>query len=128
MATGLLLAFLPTDILPVCEIRDGMSPMRCHWTGRALTGYGYAIFVLGIFLYLGRGAAVRIGIAAATFIVCLSAALVPTLFIGMCRSPEMPCNTGTLPGACIILSLAGLICIVAIVVLKRRLMEDHTSQ
>ncbi|MCC8167213.1 MAG: DUF4418 family protein [Planctomycetes bacterium] len=128
MAAGLLLAAIPTTILPVCDIRDGMAPMRCHWTGRALSGYGCAIFVLGALLFLGRNAGFRLGVAAAALVVCISAALVPTHFIGTCRSPEMPCNTGTLPGALVVLSLAGLVCLLSIFVLKRRITEVRTSQ
>lgn len=121
LATGALLFLTPTMILPVCEVQEGAAPMRCFWSGRVLAGYGATLFALGVFLYFCRTAAARAGVAASALMVAISAVLTPTFVIGMCRSPSMPCNTGTYPGALVVLALTAAACIAILFYLRRRI-------
>lgn len=97
---GTLLAAVPTRLLPVCE-----APMRCHWTGTALAGFGAAFFLSGAPLFLCRDSGVRLGVSLAALLWAGLGIAVPTLLIGMCASPAMPCRTGTYPAALIVLAL-----------------------
>lgn len=124
MALGLLLAFLPTNILPVCHVEEGAVPMRCHWTGRVLTGYGAALVALGALMFLCRTASMRAGVAASALVVAVSAALVPTHFVGMCQSPMMPCNTGTYPGSLVLLALAAVVSLATLFQLRYVMKRD----
>lgn len=102
---GILLALAPLALFPVCE-HEGLRmrlasgkevPMKCFWTARAELGLAILLVANGILLTLfsktgdGRTAA---GMAAAIGVVVI---LVPSVLIGTCMNPQMPCNVGTKP-------------------------------
>ena len=100
---GLLLAFIPEKIAPVCCAADGAKMMKCFWTGRTLLGIGALIALLnGCFCFMKSG---QNGIAAANILIALYAVAVQTFLIGTCKMPAMSCNTHTKPA---VFLLAGL--------------------
>lgn len=102
---GLLLALVPGHVLPVCAVAALAPPMRCHWSGSVLAGFGTTFFAAGALLFLSRQAGVRTGISIMILPVAALAAMAPTYLIGMCRMATMPCRTGTYPAAMILLAL-----------------------
>ena len=116
---GALLAFVPGHIFPVCAVAHGAAPMRCHWTGAALSGFGAAFFLLGVMLFFCGDAGARRGISLAVVVMAVLAGLMPAHLIGMCGSPAMPCRVGTYPAAMILLSMIALSGLANALVLKR---------
>ena len=104
-ALGLLLTAIPLRLLPVCAVQHGASPMKCHWSGQMLAGFGVTFFLLALLLFACRTAGVRMGISAAAVLFAVMAGMVPAYLIGMCGAPTMPCRTGTYPAVMIVLSL-----------------------
>ncbi len=103
IACGLLLAFIPDKIAPVCRVAEGAKMMKCFWTGRALLGTGVLLALLnGCFCLMKSG---QNGIAVANILVALYAVAVQTVLIGTCKMPTMSCNTHTKPA---VFLLAGL--------------------
>ena len=125
MAFGVLLALVPFYILPVCEIGGGMSPMRCHWTGSVLTGFGVFFVVVGTLQLPWRDNGVRIGISVMTVCAAILGGFVPAHLVGMCTSPAMPCRTGTYPAVMILLALIALTGTVNAVFLAYRLRKEQ---
>lgn len=106
---GALLAVVPGWILPVCTVEHGKTPMKCHWSGSMLTGFGWTFIAIAILLFFSRSWQVRLGIAATALLVVVTVALTPTYLIGMCAMPTMPCRTGTYPAALVLLAGIALI-------------------
>jgi hypothetical protein len=72
---------------------DGkMVPMKCHWTAIAEIGAGLFLGLVGIFyLFSKRKETVRMlsGFGGASGLLILA---FPTVLIGVCANPMMPCN------------------------------------
>lgn len=115
---GLLLLTVPLHIFPVCEVREGMDPMRCYWSGWLLAGSGATFFLLGILVSVFRTPKARMAVGTVMIAVAALTALTPTWLVGMCKSAMMPCRTGTLPAAMIIAGIMVLEGIFLIVYLK----------
>ncbi len=105
LVLGVLIALTPRYIFPVCEYKGmrimtqggGYVPMRCFYTGQAELGLGLLIVLLSAFLLLSTQRETQIYLSlslAAAFSLSL---LLPTVLIGICRSPTMPCRVGTWP-------------------------------
>lgn len=124
-ALGLLLAFIPGRILPVCAVARGAAPMKCHWTGMVLSGFGVSFFLVGALLFFFRDAGVRRGISVAAVLMAVLAGTVPTYLIGMCGSPAMPCRIGTYPAALIALALIALAGLANVFVLKDKVAQER---
>lgn len=120
VVTGMLLAAVPGHLLPVCAVRDGAPPMKCHWSGNMLAGFGWTFVALGILLFLCRSREMRQGISLASLALAATAALVPTHLIGMCASPTMPCRMGTYPAVMILLAMLALENVLNILFLRHR--------
>lgn len=111
---GLLVALVPTVILPVCqellETKAGMFvPMRCHYTAQAEIAIGSLLVFTGALLFVfGQRFEVRGALGAVTVALGVVVILIPTVLVGTCRNPEMPCNVGTKP-ALILLGAATLL-------------------
>jgi hypothetical protein len=117
---GLLIALVPEYVLPVCgtslETKAGtLVPMRCFWTARAELGVGALIVLAGILLFLSRNRSTTLSLHAMVSGLGLVTVLVPTVLIGVCAGPTMPCHEGTLPAlvmlGCLVMvaGLAGII-------------------
>ena len=105
---GLLLAAVPEWIFPVCGVHEGAAPMKCHWTGRIVTGFGAAFFLTGVLLFVCRDSGVRAGVSIMAVLMSVLAALTPSYLIGVCASPVMPCHMGTYPAIMVTLALVAL--------------------
>ena len=121
-ALGLLLAALPFRLLPVCAVGPGASPMRCHWSGMMIAGFGATFLLMALLLFLFRNPGVRMGISAAAALLTITAGMTPTRLIGMCSAPAMPCRTGTYPAAMVATALIAMACLFNILYLR------HTSR
>jgi hypothetical protein len=66
-------------------------PMKCHWSARAELGLGLPLLALGVMLPASRRKEARrsLGILGATLGALVI--LVPTILIGVCSNPDMPC-------------------------------------
>ncbi|MCC8110000.1 MAG: DUF4418 family protein [Planctomycetes bacterium] len=125
VALGLLLTAIPGWLFPVCPIKDHAAPMRCYHSGVWLTGIGVGVVGLGVLLFLLKGAAARTVLAIAVVAAGIAAALVPTVLIGMCRSPMMPCRTGTYPAAMIVAALIALCGVIDIFFLRSVFLRER---
>lgn len=125
---GLILAFGPITIFPVCGIathKEGeamqmedseskvqnssmsvamSSPMKCHWTARAILGIGVLIVIQGILLLLISSCAIRLGITIGIGLNGILGIVIPTWLIGVCASSKMDCHELTFPALIIISS------------------------
>lgn len=125
---GFLLAVGPITIFPVCGIatheEGGIkqrmeseskaqtssrsvtmnSPMKCHWTARALLGIGILIAIQGILLLLISNSAIRLGITIGIGLDGILGLLISNWLIGVCASSKMACQALTLPIVTIISS------------------------
>lgn len=125
---GLILAFGPITIFPVCGIstnKEGeemqmenseskvqdssmsvtmSSSMKCHWTARALLGIGVSIAIQGILILLISSCAIRLGITIGIGLNGILGIVIPTWLIGVCASSKMACQELTLPALIIISS------------------------
>ena len=110
-AAGLITALIPTVIFKVCEAMDGKF-MKCHWTAQTEVYIGIAVILLGILISLSREKAASAAFSVASAINGILIILIPTVVIGVCGSPDMPCNSGTRPALIIagsLIVIAGLI-------------------
>lgn len=120
MILGLLIAFGPIIIFPVCgmqveetggeigkEIQEGvMQPkMKCLWTARAELGIGILIAILGMLHFILGSNQVRIGLSIAAALNGVLAFLIPKTLIGVCKKAGMMCLIGTLPALTILSGL-----------------------
>jgi hypothetical protein len=75
-------------------LADGREiPMKCHWTGRAELGVGLPLLAVGLTMFFSRRRESKrnLGLVGATLgIVTI---LLPTVLIGVCGSPDMPCHS-----------------------------------
>lgn len=75
-------------------LADGREiPMKCHWTGRAELGVGLPLLAVGSTMFFSRRRESKrnLGLVGATLgIVTI---LLPTVLIGVCGSPDMPCHS-----------------------------------
>ncbi len=104
---GLLIAFIPQYIFPVCEkaietASGKFVPMKCFWMAKAELGVGGLIVIGGLFLLLVRSPAIKAGINMMIFFAALLALTLPVFLIGTCPSPKMPCHAGTMPALIIV--------------------------
>jgi hypothetical protein len=97
---GLLLAVGTQTIFPVCE--TGENVMKCFWTGRAATGIGGVIAVIGILLLVFGNKRTRTGLLLSLVPIGIYAVLIPNLLIGVCGGAHMDCRALALPAITII--------------------------
>jgi hypothetical protein len=97
---GLLLVVGVQTGFPVCEA--GEKIMKCFWTGRAASGIGGVITVIGILLLIFKDKRTRIGLLLSLIPIGIYAVLIPNLLIGVCGGAHMDCRALALPAITII--------------------------
>jgi len=96
LVLGLLIAFGPQSIFPVCEF-NLEKPMKCNWMGKAELGVGLVIAVIGVLQMVMDHAKVRQGLSMAAVPMGLLTLLLPLKLIGVCMNVHMRCVTLTRP-------------------------------
>lgn len=107
VALGMLVAFIPTFIFPVCnnmiELMNGKTLfMKCHWTAMAEILVGVLILCNGIMLMGFKKRETRMALSIMLFIHGLAVMLIPTVVIGMCETATMACRVGTGPALIVV--------------------------
>jgi hypothetical protein len=75
------------------ETVDGMSvPMKCHWTAIAEMAAAVPLGLAGIFTATSRRRETRTTVSLFGMAACAFVLLIPTVLIGVCANPMMPCN------------------------------------
>jgi hypothetical protein len=98
IALALVIAIVPlfTDCLAngrTLTTADGRSvPMKCHWTAIAEIGLAVPLALVGVFTFISkRKETLRthnlVSLALGALVI-----LFPTVLIGVCANPSMPCN------------------------------------
>ena len=122
LVLGLLLAFTPKNLAPVCAPMHDGSFMKCHWMGEAVVYLGIAIAVLALIIlfvstYLNNTGA-ALGLILANIVVGVFTLMTPISILGTCGNPMMDCNVHTKPMV-ILLSSIFIIANVVYLVLNR---------
>jgi hypothetical protein len=92
---GLLLILIPRFILPVCEY-TGKPSMKCSSVAHYEMALGAAILLISGALYWLKKTGVQLGILLACTVAGIAVIWIPE-YMGYCKSPNMPCNYGTVP-------------------------------
>lgn len=88
-------------------LADGRQiPMKCHWTGRAELGLALPLFAVGVTMMFSRRKESfrNLGVGGTTL--GIVAILLPTVLIGVCGNPDMPCNSTMRPALVLMGALA----------------------
>ncbi len=101
---GILVALTPHYIFPVCAYYDklietkggGLMPMACSYTARAETIVGLGIVLIGLMLWLAKERETKIFLSVLIAAKGLAVLTIPEI-VGYCKSPMMPCFSGTVP-------------------------------
>ncbi len=68
-------------------------PMKCHWTGRAELGLGLPLLAVGVTMFFSRRRESRRNLGIVGVTLGVVTILLPTILIGVCNSPDMPCHS-----------------------------------
>jgi uncharacterized membrane protein YkvI len=66
-------------------------PMKCHWTGQAELGLGLPLVAIGLVMIFSRSKESRRVLGITGMSLGGVAILLPTMLIGVCMNPDMPC-------------------------------------
>jgi hypothetical protein len=113
VASGLLLLLLPRYILPACEYL-GHPAMHCSDTARAEYVVGALLIALGVAAAILKLKATGIVCSGVSIILYVVAFRLPDIF-GYCRSTQMPCNYGMVPGVRFVSVLSAIIMAIAFI-------------
>ena len=112
---GIIIILIPNYIFPVCPglletVAGKHVPMKCFWTARAEIGAGALVVLGGCALLLFKDHGARFGVSLMTAFAGALVVAIPTVLIGVCGSPVMPCRSGTLPAlvvsGCLVIAAA----------------------
>jgi len=74
------------------QLPSGKSiPMKCLWTARAEIGLGILLLAVGALLFISRKLETIRSLSILALILGILITLFPTVLIGVCGNPEMPC-------------------------------------
>ncbi len=74
------------------QLSSGKSiPMKCLWTARAEIGLGILLLAVGALLFISRKLETIRSLSILALIIGILIILFPTMLIGVCGNPEMPC-------------------------------------
>jgi len=128
---ALLIAIVPifSDCLSagrMLTLADGREiPMKCHWTGRAELGLGLPLLAVGLTMFFSRRKESKRNLGIVGVTLGVVTILLPTVLIGVCGMPDMPCHAIMQPA----LTLMGILVIgisLAVVILNWR-REQETA-
>ncbi len=119
MLSALVLIFVPSFYTcaaygKAIQLPSGKSiPMKCLWTARGEIGMGVLLVAVGLFLFISRKLESRrflsiLGLILGSFII-----LFPTVLIGVCINPDMPCVVVMKPILLLIGIITGMLGVVA---------------
>lgn len=102
---GFLLIFGPVYLFPVCQSKGmmievkkgGFIPMKCTYTAKAEIALGILVITVALLLLVARHKESRRLLNILLLTIGVLVILVPIWLIGVCSSPTMPCQAGTLP-------------------------------
>ncbi len=77
-------------------------PMKCHWSGRAELGLALPLFGVGLMLIFGHFKETRRTLGITGILLGIVAILLPTVLIGTCQNPDMPCLSAMKPALILI--------------------------
>lgn len=95
---AMLIAIVP--IFTDCQSHDRMItlangsqiPMKCHWTGRAELGLGLPLLTVGLAMLFSRRKESFRNLGLVGISLGIVTILLPTVLIGVCVMPDMPCH------------------------------------
>jgi len=73
--------------------RDGMVPMKCHWTGMAEIGVAIPMYIVAAVMITNRRRKTLAFLSLMGMVLGALAIAFPTKLIGVCPDPVMLCNT-----------------------------------
>jgi hypothetical protein len=74
-------------------LADGREiPMKCHWSGRAELGLGLPLLAVGVTMLFSRRKESRRNLGIVGVTLGVVTILLPTILIGVCGMPDMPCH------------------------------------
>ena len=68
-------------------------PMKCHWTGRAELGLGLPLLTVGLTMFFGKRRESFRNLGLVGISLGIVTILLPTVLIGVCGMPDMPCHS-----------------------------------
>ena len=68
-------------------------PMKCHWTGRAELGLGLPLLTVGLAMLFSRRKESFRNLGLVGLSLGIVTILLPTVLIGVCGMPDMPCHS-----------------------------------
>ena len=92
---AVLVAAAPYSFAKVCDASEKV--MKCHWTARAELFLGISTAILALLRLCGNSKYLRLGLDAGIIANAAGVILFPTLLIGVCGMPSMPCHSVTQP-------------------------------
>lgn len=122
---GLLLILVPRYMLPVCEFK-GYQPMHCSDTARMELYAGILLAAAGVAVLLFRRPGLVLGALLAALGLSAAAMILPEIY-GYCKSPNMPCNYGTVPSIRLISVVTAVIALIAAVLSVRQMLRKDGS-
>ena len=117
---GLVTTFIPSFYTcqthgKAIQLPGGKSiPMKCLWTARAEVGMGILLLAVGIFLFISRTLEPKKFLSVLVLILGIFILLLPTMLIGICVNPDMPCVVLMKPILLLIGVVTGTLGIIAI--------------
>ena len=96
---ALLIAIIP--IFSDCQAAGRMItlangkeiPMKCHWTGRAELGLALPLLTVGLTMLFSRRRESFRNLGLVGISLGIVTILLPTVLIGVCGMPDMPCHS-----------------------------------
>lgn len=98
-----------------CGPKDDGSWMTCHWAGKAVLAFAIVILVFSIIRFFFADSKIKIGLSIATIPTAILSALIPGVFINLCRMETMRCRAITRPSVIVISVLIVVIAIIDVV-------------